>query len=66
MVVLRQNALRDVVRKKRDYVGKIPKWWPPSHPLPSVWETPVIKKNIARIANAVQVPICLLVSTSVY
>ena len=23
-------------------------------------------KNIARIANAVQVPICLLVSTSVY
>ena len=24
------------------------------------------EKNIARIANAVQVPICLLVSTSVY
>ena len=25
-----------------------------------------LNKNIARIANAVQVPICLLVSTSVY
>ena len=26
----------------------------------------VVKKNIARIANAVQVTICLLVSTNVY
>ena len=26
----------------------------------------LIVRNIARIANAVQVPICLLVSTSVY
>ena len=30
-------------RKKRDYVGKIPKWRTPPHP--PVWETPVIKKK---------------------
>ena len=30
------------------------------------WEVIVLDKNIARIANAVQVTICLLVSTSVY
>ena len=31
-------------RKKRDYVGKIPRWRTP--PSPPVWETPVIKKKL--------------------
>ena len=36
------NRLGTQSEKKRDYVGKIPKWRTPPH---SVWETPVIKKK---------------------
>ena len=39
------------------YDSKYSKW---------VHQVESIQKNIARIANAVQVTICLLVSTSVY
>ena len=46
----------NVVQKKR-ILGKLNL---------SSWQTVHYKKNIARIANAVQVYICLLVSTSVY
>ena len=41
-------GLRVVVRKKRGYVGKIPKWRAPPLP-PLVWETPVIKKKVGFI-----------------
>ena len=37
------GQLRVIVRKKQDYVGKIPKW---RTPLPPVWKTHVIKKKL--------------------
>ena len=41
-----EYKIRDAVRKKRDYVRKIPKL--PTTP-PPVWETPVIKKKVGFI-----------------
>ena len=35
--LLPHKRIKGVVRKKRDYVGKIPKWWT-SSPHPPVWE----------------------------
>ena len=40
------SDLGTLSEKKRDYVGKIPKW---RTPLPPVWETPVIKKKVGFI-----------------
>ena len=56
-----QNKAKVRSQKKNDIIWE---FFPNIGPTPPFWE-PFIQ-NIARIANAVQVTICLLVSTSVY